>query len=441
MAGVTSEQAMLSVVALTRLADELGNEWRSLGIFLGLPKVKVDLCDANHPRDMERAIVDMLVMWQRKTADRGPEAQVVQLVQALREVNRVDLAEKVMDGDFIVRRGTGAPVQETMDMDVEEGDQESYSYPVQAEADAAPPQGSIHTPNHGQGIHVQETTPAAANRAPPPTYPLGRMVGRALIINNIKFPTRHQENRRGMEKDSHDLEQVLKKLGFKVTTKLNLNSTEMKKAIRKFVETKDHSYSTCLLVSVMTHGSGADAMGTDWRGVKLNQDIFRPIISSSIACPKIFIMQMCRGGELDFGRWRADASRPSDDPEDEDSDSSVSDSDEMVHDEDLQVDWVEVEQSLQPTDSDSVILFACADGRKALRHSLEGSVLIQSVVKVFDEHGRDEDIDTLFTRVRHEVANCNASIDVDGSLRIIKQAAETRVFLRKKLFLQCQQNT
>ncbi|XP_035699172.1 caspase-7-like isoform X1 [Branchiostoma floridae] len=435
MAAISSEEAMLSDASLTRLADELGSESRSLGIFLGLPKVKVDLCFANHPHDMEAAIIDIMTKWRNKTRDKGAEAQVAQLVQALREISRVDLAERVMDGDFLgtVRGGTGAPIQETMNMDFEEED--SVPYPVQAEADAAPPQGSVNTPY--QGIHVQETTTAPA-RAPPPTYPLGRMVGRALIINNIKFPTRHQENRRGMEKDSCDLERVLKKLGFKVTTKLNLNSTEMKKAIRKFVETKDHSYSTCLLVSVMTHGSGPDAMGTDWQGVRLHQDIFTPIIRSSIDCPKIFIMQMCRGGELDFGRWRTDASRPGDGPEDEYSDSSVSDSEEMVDDEDLQVDWVEVEQSLQPTDSDSIILFACAEGRKALRHSLEGSVLIQNVVKVFDAHGQEEDIDTLFTRVRHEVANCNAYIDVDGSQCIVKQAAETRVFLRKKLFLQCQ---
>ncbi|KAI8509085.1 peptidase C14A [Branchiostoma belcheri] len=431
MAGVSSEVAMLSDVCLTRLADELGSESRSLGIYLGLSKVKVDLCFNNNPYNMEAAIVDMLTKWRNRTTDRGAEAQVGQLVQALRDIGRVDLAEKVMDGDFLVRGGGGTPVQETMNMDFEES--ENISYPVQAEADAAPPEGFRNTPYHG--IHVQETTPAAGNslRAPPPTYPLGRMVGRALIINNIKFPTRHQENRRGMEKDSNDLEQVLKMLGFKVTTKLNLNSTEMKKAIRKFVETKDHSHSTCLLVSVMTHGSGPDAMGTDWQGVRLHQDIFRPIISSSISCPKIFIMQMCRGGELDFGRWRTDASRPSD----EDSDSSVSDN-EMFDDEDLQVDWVEVEHSLQPTDSDSIILFACAEGRKALRHSLEGSVLIQSVVKVFNEHGQQEDIETLFTRVRHEVASSNPSIDVDGSTRIVKQAAETRVFLRKKLFLQCQ---
>ncbi|XP_019645396.1 PREDICTED: caspase-7-like [Branchiostoma belcheri] len=436
MASVSSEVAMLSDVCLTRLADELGSESRSLGIYLGLPKVKVDLCFNNNPYNMEAAIVDMLTKWRNRTTDRGAEAQVGQLVQALRDIGRVDLAEKVMDGDFLVRGGGGTPVQETMNMDFEES--ENISYPVQAETDAAPPEGSRNTPYHG--IHVQETTPAAGNslRAPLPTYPLGRMVGRALIINNIDFPAKRHENRRGMEKDSNDLEQVLKMLGFKVTTKLNLNSREMKKAIRKFVETKDHSHSTCLLVSVMTHGSGPDAMGTDWQGVGLQQDIFSPIIRSNISCPKIFIMQMCRGGELDFGQWRTDASRPSDDPEDEDSDLSLSDGEMDDDDDDLQVDWVEVEHSLQPTDSDSIILFACAEGRKALRHSLEGSVLIQSVVNVFHEHGQQEDIETLFTRVRHAVANTDARIDVDGSLRVVKQAAETRVFLRKKLFLQCQ---
>ncbi|XP_035680189.1 uncharacterized protein LOC118418407 isoform X2 [Branchiostoma floridae] len=92
---------MLSDVSLRRLAGELGNEWRSLGIFLGLSKAQVDQCDINHPRNIKEAIVDMLVLWQQLTSDRGPEAQVADLVKALREISRLDLAEKVEDGDFI----------------------------------------------------------------------------------------------------------------------------------------------------------------------------------------------------------------------------------------------------------------------------------------------------------------------------------------------------
>ncbi|XP_078608206.1 uncharacterized protein LOC144880093 isoform X2 [Branchiostoma floridae x Branchiostoma japonicum] len=91
---------MLSV-SLRRLAGELGTEWRSLGIYLGLLKSQVDQCFINHPGDVMEAIVDMLVLWQQLTSDRGPEAQVADLVKALKDISRVDLAERVEDGDFI----------------------------------------------------------------------------------------------------------------------------------------------------------------------------------------------------------------------------------------------------------------------------------------------------------------------------------------------------
>ncbi|XP_066290838.1 uncharacterized protein [Branchiostoma lanceolatum] len=97
----SSEAAMLSDASLTRLAGDLGNEWRTLGIFLGLSKAQVDQCFTNRPGDIKAAIVDMLVIWQRETSGSGPEAQVAHLVQALKDSGRVDLAEKVEDGEFI----------------------------------------------------------------------------------------------------------------------------------------------------------------------------------------------------------------------------------------------------------------------------------------------------------------------------------------------------
>ncbi|CAH1249712.1 NLRC4 [Branchiostoma lanceolatum] len=95
------EATMLSEASQTRLAGELGNEWRSLGIFLGLSKVQVDQCSINHPGNIKAAIVDMLVTWQQKTSGSGPKAQVADLVLALRNIGRVDLAENVEDEDFI----------------------------------------------------------------------------------------------------------------------------------------------------------------------------------------------------------------------------------------------------------------------------------------------------------------------------------------------------
>ncbi|CAH1269658.1 IRAK2 [Branchiostoma lanceolatum] len=95
----SSEDTILSDAPLTRLAGELGNEWRSLGVFLGLSKAQLDQCFINHPGDIKAAMVDMLVIWQRETSGSGQA--VAQLVQALKEIGRVDLAEKVEDGDFI----------------------------------------------------------------------------------------------------------------------------------------------------------------------------------------------------------------------------------------------------------------------------------------------------------------------------------------------------
>ncbi|XP_035699670.1 caspase-7-like [Branchiostoma floridae] len=114
-----------------------------------------------------------------------------------------------------------------------------------------------------------------------------------------------------MKKDSTALAAVLQDLGFDVKVKIDLSSYEMKDAIRKFIS-KDHSQSTCLLLCVMTHGKEQEAMGTDWKGVGLHKDIMLPIIKSdNIPCPKVFIMQMCRGKKRDVGvqkvRWGVDS--------------------------------------------------------------------------------------------------------------------------------------
>ncbi|XP_078688592.1 uncharacterized protein LOC144920338 [Branchiostoma floridae x Branchiostoma belcheri] len=160
---------MLSEVSLTRLASELGNEWRSLGIFLGVPKAKVDQCFINHPGDVRAAIVDMLVMWQQETSDKGPKAQVADLVQALKEIGRVDLAERVEVGNLIGHPDQGAgngefPYQGAGNRAEARGDRNVINIQTGDHANI-----TVSAPFTGRGA-ADEGYGAAASATPTPGY-------------------------------------------------------------------------------------------------------------------------------------------------------------------------------------------------------------------------------------------------------------------------------
>ncbi|XP_019645815.1 PREDICTED: caspase-7-like [Branchiostoma belcheri] len=418
------------------LANKLGMEWSTLGLLLGVDWSRVNLLRSQYSHNLQDAIQAMLQEWWAGAGGRTTEEKKQQLIGALRECGRVDLAEEVRKGSIaLVPSQTARGSYQSSS-----SSEESLDFPVQDSAGAAAVDGTVNITAGIQTMTLRPTERPESALGPPPIYPIRPNVGHALIINNIKFPTESNRNRKGMEKDSAELQAVLQRLGFNVKVKIDLNSNEMKEAIRKFIN-KNHSQSTCLLLSVMTHGKDQEAMGTDWRGVGIYKDIIRPIVrSDNIACPKVFILQMCRGGEKDVGvrkaRWGVDDATDAvamRDPQDSDSDSS-SEEEPTTETATFQVDWAGVCGKLAPTDVDYIVTWACAEGKVSLRSREQGSVLIQQVVRAFNRYGRDEDVATMFERVRRNVAKVEANLTEENREIVVKQSAETKTHLLGKLY-------
>ncbi|XP_078575103.1 caspase-6-like [Branchiostoma floridae x Branchiostoma japonicum] len=420
------------------LAKKLGNEWSTLGLLLGLEWSQVNLLRAENAHNLLGAIQAMLQKWLDGAGDKSTEEKKKQLIGALRECGRVDLAEDIRTGRITVPAQTA-----------------SLDYPVQDSAGDAtdgsrlPAGATANLTARMQTLTIQPSD-GEPSSSQPPAYPIRSKVGHALIINNIKFPTKRGKNRKGMEKDSSDLETVLQGLGFRVKVMIDLSSYEMKDAIRKFINIKSHSQCTCLLLCVMTHGENQEAMGTDWQGVEIHKDIILPIIkSTNIPCPKVFIMQMCRGEEKDVGiekvRWGVDGAAavdalPTEDTDDSDWDLS---SDEEPSPEQFQMDWAGVCSKLElaPTDVDFIVTWACAEGKVAWRRRKQGSVLIQKVVETFETYGKVEDVATLFERVRRNVAKVGVDRKEENKEVTFKQSAQTKTHLLGKLYFKSSSST
>ncbi|XP_033099244.1 p53-induced death domain-containing protein 1-like [Anneissia japonica] len=83
----------LNEVVFRDLGEELGNDWRRLATFLGVPYVKQEKISAKHPGDMEEQTIAMLLEW-KKATKRG-DNRVDILSTALNKAGRIDLAELV----------------------------------------------------------------------------------------------------------------------------------------------------------------------------------------------------------------------------------------------------------------------------------------------------------------------------------------------------------
>ena len=75
---------------LTSLAQEIGNEWKSLGVFLGFTYKEMERLELNHHRNIGAAIQEMMIAWRNK---HGPSVQM--LVKGFAKVKRMDLVDRL----------------------------------------------------------------------------------------------------------------------------------------------------------------------------------------------------------------------------------------------------------------------------------------------------------------------------------------------------------
>jgi len=127
--------------------------------------------------------------------------------------------------------------------------------------------------------------------------------GVCVIINNEIFDN-PEDNRDGTNVDADALEKMFSKFSFSVEVHRNKTARQMEEILQK-VHKSDHSKYDCLVVAILTHGRKDDDLsGTDHNYISLNElmsSVDGKQCPSLRGKPKIFIVQACRGGQMDTG--------------------------------------------------------------------------------------------------------------------------------------------
>ncbi|ESO87340.1 hypothetical protein LOTGIDRAFT_210703 [Lottia gigantea] len=225
--------------------------------------------------------------------------------------------------------------------------------------------------------------------------------GKAVIINNVNFNTQARLNRRkGSRQDSDSLADCLRGLNFTAEKHEDKTTGEISKIFEK-VAAEDHSDADCLVVSLMSHGGKEGISGTDFNrrnfmqlqderdgnyrsaGVLELSDIIDPFKGDKcptlVGKPKIFILNACRGDDMDYG-----VEGPID-----------------------QVDSVTSRYTRVqrlPIDADIFVLFSCTEGYTTLRDEISGSYFVQDLCRVFLEYGKTLHLNELVLKVKEMVA-------------------------------------
>ena len=146
-------------------------------------------------------------------------------------------------------------------------------------------------------------------------YPMfSKPRGIALIINiemffyNLENTQKRQlVYRLASDKDIEMLEKLFGALDFKVKIERNLTREEMFKVLHN-ISQEDHSNYDCFVLCLISHGSDGFFYGTG--GERVFLDTVRDLFSNSRCStlkgkPKLFVIQACRGHEIDKGAVNA----------------------------------------------------------------------------------------------------------------------------------------
>jgi len=200
--------------------------------------------------------------------------------------------------------------------------------------------------------------------------------GQFIIINNKTFnSSTGTDDRSGTDIDATRLETDFKELGFEVSRHDNQTATQM---LRLMISAAGRNHSDCdsFGVAVLTHGDNSLLYGVD---DTITVDKFiEPIKScSSLAGkPKIFIIQACRGHQLDEGVVAHDAI----------------------------VDEPSKSMFRIPKEADFLYAYSTVPGYFAWRNATKGSWFVQALHKTMQKNVFEMEFVRLLTIVNHEVA-------------------------------------
>ncbi|XP_014664473.1 PREDICTED: cell death protein 3-like isoform X3 [Priapulus caudatus] len=217
--------------------------------------------------------------------------------------------------------------------------------------------------------------------------------GLCLIVNNRAFERLRE--RRGTDIDSRNARLLFEGLGFEVLPeKKDLTVAQMREELEFFAARHDHR--DCAVIVVLSHGTwrnGDEIHGVDGRpagGPTLNFNKLLRMFGREQAPalkdkPKLFIIQACRGEDIDFGSPQTK--------------SDVSDG--------YSPPWEKQMSEMEPRDpnmGDHIVFRSTMPGFLSWRNPERGSWFIQSLVQVFMKNACTDNINDLMTKVNQEVA-------------------------------------
>ena len=200
--------------------------------------------------------------------------------------------------------------------------------------------------------------------------------GLCLILNNVKFNNKDL-NRPGAVRDKDRLQSLFNNLLFEVTIKEDLTSRELVDAAIEF-GAKDHGKYNAFVFIVMSHGGDGDCiLGVDGRETtvkNLMSEFHGGRCPSLKDKPKVFIIQACRGPQVDTNFTKS--SSGNDFNLQEVPTTSQAQISSQPYDTALSTDST-LSRSVFLPDADFVVAFATAPGYAAYRDSDKGSRFIQ----------------------------------------------------------------
>lgn len=204
--------------------------------------------------------------------------------------------------------------------------------------------------------------------------------GVCLIINNHEFyhpdPERKHPTRNGAHVDVHNLTQTFKYLRYKVETKENLSSLEMREVLLSMAN-RDHAQYDSFICCILTHGEQGVVHGSDSEAVNLNDLAgVMKMCPSLHGKPKLFFIQACRGDK---------ETRGFDVPERDAGGGPY--------------------HNTIPQESDFYFGFATPTGSSAYRSRRYGSWFISEVCQVFIKHSYTHDLGAMMVKVNKRVSD------------------------------------
>jgi hypothetical protein len=193
-----------------------------------------------------------------------------------------------------------------------------------------------------------------------------------VIIFNTKYFRNSSDNKRnGSEKDVERLSIIFRDLNYKVETKLELESNEVRECIKDYAQ-KDYSQVSCLIMFIMSHGDKNKVTAADSNNIYIEEfiDPFKENRSLKNK-PKLFFIQSCRGKKK------------------------------MASIDQIESDFLEhyeTDLNRVPKEADILISYSTVEGFYSYRDPKSGSWYIQTLCDVISEQ-KNDDILSILTKV------------------------------------------